>query len=127
VSTNALDSIIPTVEPPIIPGFDLDPSTIRVGRDYFCTTSTFEYFPDAPIYHGTDLVDWTMIGHGFTINSRLLARFDVSPELTYKTKHRNISLTGKSRINSPIIQHVYTIAGPDFDNHLSVFNFLRLQ
>ena len=60
-----------TIENPIIPGFNPDPSIVRVGKDYFCTTSTFEYFPGAPIYHSTDLVDWTLIGHGFTRKSQL--------------------------------------------------------
>jgi xylan 1,4-beta-xylosidase len=28
---------------PIIPGFNPDPSILRVGNDYFIATSTFEY------------------------------------------------------------------------------------
>jgi beta-xylosidase len=71
VSTDARNSIMTKIENPIIPGFNPDPSVIRVGKDYFCTTSTFEYFPGAPIYHSTDLVDWTLIGHGFTRKSQL--------------------------------------------------------
>lgn len=48
---------------PIIPGFNPDPSIVRVGDDYFLTTSTFEYFPGLPIYHSTDLIDWKLINH----------------------------------------------------------------
>ncbi|KAJ5693464.1 hypothetical protein N7462_002887 [Penicillium macrosclerotiorum] len=51
---------------PIIPGFNPDPSIIRVGSDFFLVTSSFEYFPGAPIYHSCDLVKWTLIGHALT-------------------------------------------------------------
>src|SRR5687767_8311064 len=30
---------------PVIPGMASDPSVVRVGRDYYLVTSTFEYFP----------------------------------------------------------------------------------
>ena len=56
---------------PIIPGFNPDPSIIRVGKDYFCTTSTFEYFPGAAIYHSLDLIKWTLIGHALTRKTQL--------------------------------------------------------
>lgn len=56
---------------PIIPGFNPDPSIVRVGPDYFLVTSTFEYFPGVPVYHSTDLVNWTLIGHALTRRSQL--------------------------------------------------------
>ncbi len=49
---------------PIIRGFNPDPSICRVGKDYYLATSSFEYFPGLPIYHSTDLVNWTHIGNG---------------------------------------------------------------
>ncbi|KAJ3986977.1 glycoside hydrolase family 43 protein [Lentinula detonsa] len=48
---------------PILPGWNPDPTILRVGTDYFIATSTFEYFPGHPIYHSTNLVDWELIGH----------------------------------------------------------------
>ncbi|KAJ9116512.1 hypothetical protein QFC24_006745 [Naganishia onofrii] len=51
---------------PILPGFNPDPSICRVGKDYFLVTSSFEFFPGIPIYHSTDLVKWTLIGHAIT-------------------------------------------------------------
>ena len=48
---------------PLIPGFNPDPSIVRVGDDYYLATSTFEYLPGVPIYHSRDLVSWTLIGH----------------------------------------------------------------
>ncbi|KAL1619615.1 hypothetical protein SLS54_006552 [Diplodia seriata] len=59
---------------PILPGFNPDPSIVRVGADYFLVTSTFEYFPGVPIYHSRDLVRWTLIGHALTRRSQLDVR-----------------------------------------------------
>ncbi|KAJ5864106.1 Concanavalin A-like lectin/glucanase subgroup [Penicillium soppii] len=56
---------------PIISGFNPDPSIIRVDKDFFLVTSTFEYFPGVPIYHSQDLIKWTLIGHALTRPSQL--------------------------------------------------------
>ncbi|AMB57608.1 glycoside hydrolase family 43 protein [Microterricola viridarii] len=48
---------------PILPGFHPDPSICRVGDDYYLVTSSFEYFPGVPIFHSTDLLNWTQIGN----------------------------------------------------------------
>ncbi|MBQ9765383.1 MAG: glycoside hydrolase family 43 protein [Lachnospiraceae bacterium] len=48
---------------PILKGFNPDPSIVRVGKDYYLVTSSFEYFPGIPIYHSTDLVNWKQIGN----------------------------------------------------------------
>lgn len=48
---------------PIIAGFYSDPSVIRVGDDFYLTTSTFGYFPGLPIFHSRDLVNWEQIGN----------------------------------------------------------------
>ncbi|KAF9482404.1 hypothetical protein BDN70DRAFT_853440 [Pholiota conissans] len=56
---------------PILPGWNPDPTILRVGKDYFIATSTFEYFPGHPIYHSTDLIDWTLIGHALNRPSQL--------------------------------------------------------
>lgn len=56
---------------PIIPGFYPDPSICRKGKDYYLVTSSFEFFPGVPIFHSTDLVNWTQIGHCLTRESQL--------------------------------------------------------
>ena len=56
---------------PVLTGFNPDPSFIRVGKDYFCVTSSFEYFPGVPIYHSKDLIQWSLIGHALTRKSQL--------------------------------------------------------
>ncbi|PYH94297.1 glycosyl hydrolase, partial [Aspergillus ellipticus CBS 707.79] len=56
---------------PILPGFNPDPSIVRVGPDFFLVTSSFEYFPGAPLYHSRDLIRWSLIGHALTRPSQL--------------------------------------------------------
>ncbi|PLB55756.1 hypothetical protein P170DRAFT_443475 [Aspergillus steynii IBT 23096] len=56
---------------PIIPGCNPDPSVVRVNRDFFLVTSSFEYTPGVPVYHSRDLISWTLIGHALTRKSQL--------------------------------------------------------
>lgn len=51
---------------PVITGFFPDPSVVRVGDDYYCVNSTFEYFPGIIISHSKDLIHWQQIGHVFS-------------------------------------------------------------
>jgi alpha-N-arabinofuranosidase len=48
---------------PILPGFQPDPSIVRVGSDFFLVNSTFAWFPGIPVYHSRDLVHWRQIGN----------------------------------------------------------------
>lgn len=51
------------VSNPILPGFHPDPSVCRRGDDYFLVVSSFAYWPAIPVFHSTNLADWTPIGH----------------------------------------------------------------
>ena len=46
---------------PILPGFNPDPSIVRVGDDYYIATSTFEWFPGVQIHHSRDLANWRLL------------------------------------------------------------------
>jgi xylan 1,4-beta-xylosidase len=46
---------------PVLPGFNPDPSIVRVGSDYYVATSTFEWFPGVQIHHSRDLVHWRLL------------------------------------------------------------------
>lgn len=46
---------------PILPGFNPDPSIVRVGDDYYIATSTFEWFPGVQIHHSRDLRNWQLV------------------------------------------------------------------
>ena len=51
---------------PVISGWNPDPAILRVGKDYYLATSSFEYFPGTPIYHSTDLANWKLYSHAQT-------------------------------------------------------------
>ena len=48
---------------PVLPGFNPDPSLVRVGDDYYIATSTFEWFPGICIHHSKDLVNWEILSY----------------------------------------------------------------
>lgn len=58
---------------PVIPGFFPDPTICRVGDDFYLATSSFEYFPGAPIFHSRNLVQWEQIGNILTRRSQFAA------------------------------------------------------
>ncbi|KFA50105.1 hypothetical protein S40293_06381 [Stachybotrys chartarum IBT 40293] len=62
---------------PVIRGFNPDPTVCVVPAtesspaQYYLSTSTFEYFPGAAIYHSADIINWTLIGHALNRRSQL--------------------------------------------------------
>ncbi|KAF1952661.1 glycoside hydrolase family 43 protein [Byssothecium circinans] len=52
---------MPKVLNPILPGFNADPSILRVGDDYYIATSTFEWYPGVQIHHSKDLANWDLL------------------------------------------------------------------
>lgn len=67
---------MPPVKNPILPGFNPDPSILRVGSDYYIATSTFEWYPGVQIHHSTDLANWTLLTRPLTRKSQLDMRGD---------------------------------------------------
>lgn len=51
---------------PLLSGFNPDPTICRVGKDYYIVTSSFELSPGLPVYHSTDLTNWTVVAHAWT-------------------------------------------------------------
>lgn len=51
----------PKIRNPILPGFNPDPSIVRVGDDFYIATSTFEWFPGVQIHHSRDLRHWRLL------------------------------------------------------------------
>jgi xylan 1,4-beta-xylosidase len=60
-----------TIRNPILPGFNPDPSIVRVAGDYYIATSTFEWFPGVQIHHSRDLAHWRLIGRPLDRASQL--------------------------------------------------------
>src|SRR5689334_24052337 len=52
-----------TYKNPILHADYSDPDAVRVGNDYYLTSSSFEDIPGLPVLHSKDLVNWTIIGH----------------------------------------------------------------
>ena len=55
-----------TYRNPVLNADYSDPDAIRVGDDYYLTSSSFEDVPGLPILHSKDLVNWKLIGHALT-------------------------------------------------------------
>ncbi|KAI0132580.1 beta-xylosidase [Xylariales sp. AK1849] len=62
---------MPTIRNPILPGFNPDPSILRVGDDYYIATSTFEWYPGVQIHHSKDLANWDLLIRPLTRKSQL--------------------------------------------------------
>lgn len=77
------------IKNPILPGFNPDPSILRIGEDYYIATSTFEWFPGIALYHSQNLKDWELLGHALDRETQLnLSRLPSAkgvwaPSLTY--------------------------------------------
>ncbi|RMZ72923.1 glycosyl hydrolase family 43 [Pyrenophora seminiperda CCB06] len=73
---------MPLVRNPILPGFNADPSVLRVGNDeyystqYYIATSTFEWYPGVQIHHSTDLANWDLVVRPLSRKSQLDMRGD---------------------------------------------------
>jgi xylan 1,4-beta-xylosidase len=80
---------MPTITNPILPGFNPDPSILRVGDDYYIATSTFEWYPGVQIHHSRDLANWDLVTRPLSRKSQLDMRGDPdscgiwAPCLTY--------------------------------------------
>ena len=57
-----------TYRNPILAGDYSDPDVVRVGSDFYLTSSSFTNVPGLPILHSKDLVNWTIIGHALERN-----------------------------------------------------------
>lgn len=56
---------------PILPGFNPDPSILRVADDYYIATSTFEWYPGVQIHHSRDLIHWHLLTRPLSRASQL--------------------------------------------------------
>jgi len=52
-----------TYRNPVIHADYSDPDAVRVGDDYWLTSSSFCCVPGLPILHSRDLVNWELVGH----------------------------------------------------------------
>src|SRR5215217_4918467 len=55
-----------TYKNPVLHADYSDPDAIRVGDDYYMTSSSFNSAPGLPILHSKDLVNWKIINYVFS-------------------------------------------------------------
>lgn len=56
-----------TYRNPVIYADYSDPDAIRVGEDYWMTSSSFNHVPGLPILHSRDLVNWKLVNHALPV------------------------------------------------------------
>ncbi|MBT9371132.1 glycoside hydrolase 43 family protein [Rhizobium sp. CSW-27] len=93
---------------PVLNGDYSDVDVVRVGDDYYLTSSSFTNVPGLPILHSRDLVNWTIIGYAL---SRLV------PEAHYLVPRRG------GGVWAPTIRHrndkfMIYYADPDFGTYV---------
>lgn len=49
------------IQNPVLPGFNPDPSIIRVEDTYYIANSTFEWFPGVRLHESKDLKNWNLL------------------------------------------------------------------
>src|SRR5215216_6083466 len=67
---------------PVIPGDRPDPSVIRVGNDYWATTTSGTWEPEFSIFHSRDLVRWDIAGSVFKTRPAWAERDFWAPEIS---------------------------------------------
>lgn len=67
---------------PVIPGDHPDPSVIRVGSDYWATTTSGTWEPEFSIFHSRDLLRWTIAGAVFRKRPTWAERDFWAPEIS---------------------------------------------
>jgi xylan 1,4-beta-xylosidase len=109
---------------PILPGFNPDPSIVRVGDDYYIATSTFEWFPGVQIHHSRDLVHWRLVSRPLARASQLDMRGDPdscgvwAPCLTHADGRFYLAYTDVKRFGRTTTAGASGASLRDFHNYL---------
>jgi xylan 1,4-beta-xylosidase len=109
---------------PILPGFNPDPSIVRMDGDYYIATSTFEWFPGVQIHHSHDLVHWRLLCRPLNRASQLNMLGDPdscgvwAPCLTYADGLFWLIYTDVKRYGRTTVGGASGASLRDFHNHL---------
>lgn len=108
----------PTYENPVIPGDHPDPSVIRVGNDYWATTTSGTWEPEFSIFHSRDLRRWTIAGAVFKKRPAWAERDFWAPEISTHRGRFFVYYTARKK-RGPLCVAVATasaVAGPYVDH-----------
>jgi beta-xylosidase len=101
----------PRYSNPAIPGDHPDPSIIRVGSDYWATSTTSQWAPVFPLLHSRDLVNWTLEGSVFEEPPAWSAGSYWAPEIAAYRGRFFVYYTARRR-NGPLCVAVATASKP---------------
>jgi xylan 1,4-beta-xylosidase len=67
----------------VLPGDNPDPSVVKIGKEYWASATTSNWFPAFPLYKSKDLVHWTQKGYVFNQLPPWADYYFWAPEVTY--------------------------------------------
>jgi len=109
---------------PILPGFNPDPSIVRVGEDFYIATSTFEWYPGVQIHHSRDLVNWRLAARPLNRASQLDMRGDPdscgvwAPDISYADGRFWLIYTDVKRYGQTTVSGAAGASLRDFHNYV---------
>ncbi|MDD1451493.1 family 43 glycosylhydrolase [Sphingomonas sp. H160509] len=112
-----------TIRNPILPGFNPDPSIVRVGDDYYVATSTFEWYPGVQIHHSRDLANWRLVTRPLNRASQLDMRGNPdscgvwAPDLSHANGRFHLIYTDVKRYGQTTIDGARGASLRDFHNY----------
>lgn len=112
-----------TIRNPILPGFNPDPSIVRVGDDYYIATSTFEWYPGVQIHHSRDLANWRLVTRPLNRASQLDMRGNPdscgvwAPDLSHANGRFHLIYTDVKRYGQTTIDGARGASLRDFHNY----------
>lgn len=112
-----------TLRNPILRGFNPDPSIVRVGDDYFCATSTFEWFPGVQIHHSRDLATWRLVARPLRRPRQLDMRGDPdscgvwAADLSFAAGRFHLVYTDVKRYGRTTVDGAAGVSLRDFHNY----------
>ena len=66
------------IKNPVLPGFNADPSIIRVDDTYYIANSTFEWFPGVRLHESKDMVHWKLLPSALSTTTLLSPIFPLN-------------------------------------------------
>lgn len=111
------------IQNPILPGFNPDPSIVRVGEDYYIATSTFEWYPGVQIHHSRDLIHWRLVSRPLARAAQLDMRGVPdgcgiwAPDLTYADGRFHLIYTDVKRYGRTTVGGASGASLRDFHNY----------
>lgn len=109
---------------PILPGFNPDPSIVRVGADFYIATSTFEWFPGVQIHHSRDLEHWRLASRPLVRPAQLDMRGNPdscgiwAPDLTHAHRRFWLVYTDVKRYGTTTVNGATGVSLRDFRNYV---------